>query len=79
VQHGQPSDVPHWDLIVTRKDRRLAWVSTPVAKTPNIDALTALVGYICGGVRWPARTRADSAGCGTLKTISLRDSCLAGA
>jgi hypothetical protein len=49
-----------------------------VAKTPNISVLTALVGYIRGVVRPPAAaTRADSAGCGTLKTISLRDSCLA--
>lgn len=39
------------NLIVTRKDRRLAWVSTPVAKTPNIYVLTALVGYIRSGVR----------------------------
>lgn len=65
------------NLIVTRKDRRLTWVTTPVSKTPNISVLTALVSYIRGGVRPPAATRADSAGCGTLKTISLRDSCLA--
>lgn len=38
-------------LIVTRKDRRLAWVTAPVAKTPNIYVLTALVGYIRSGVR----------------------------
>jgi len=36
-------------LIVKRTDKRLAWVSTPVAKTPNIYVLMALVDRIQHG------------------------------
>ncbi|MGZ3582703.1 MAG: DUF6585 family protein [Ktedonobacterales bacterium] len=36
-------------LIIRRNDKRLAWVSTPVAKTPNIYVLTALVDHIQRG------------------------------
>lgn len=38
-------------LIIRRADKRLAWVSTPVAKTPNIYVLLALVNHIQGGAR----------------------------
>ncbi|MGH2502928.1 MAG: hypothetical protein ACRDID_10470 [Ktedonobacterales bacterium] len=51
MEHDQRSDVRTGNLIVARKDRRLTWVTTPMAKTPNIYALTALVGYIRGGAR----------------------------
>lgn len=38
-------------VVITRKDRRLTWVTIPVAKTPNIYVLTALVSYIQRGAR----------------------------